>query len=132
MLITAEERGWYVEDILELLQSTEAELETEGGLCMQADDLNSIVHKLLHAFTCIVLGRQHIHHLKRCNRASRAVTGQAVVLGSMAKQKLVARAAAQTRQRGRSHGQQTELPDAWARDARAVLRCVPRAQVAAH
>ena len=88
MLITKDKRGWYVVDILDMLQATEAELEKEGGVRVSADDLNSVVHKLLHASTCIVLGRQHIHHLMRCLQASKDARGGSAVLGSLAKQEL--------------------------------------------
>ena len=67
MLITNEKRVFYVEDILELVSEDELEFESK---CVSSDDLNSVVHKLLHASSCIVLGRQHVHHLMRCLRAT--------------------------------------------------------------
>jgi hypothetical protein len=77
LLITGDKRGWYVEDIKAMLDVDESELVKEGGARVKADDLNSVVHKLLHASTCIVLGRQHLYHAMRCLRA--AHNGVAVI-----------------------------------------------------
>ena len=52
MLITNEKRVFYVEDILELVSEDELEFESK---CVASEDPNSVVHKLLHASSCIVL-----------------------------------------------------------------------------
>ena len=83
LLITGDKRGWYVEDIRAMLGVDESELVKEGGARVKADDLNSVVHKLLHASTCIVLGRQHLYNAMRCLRATQngvAVIGVAAKL----------------------------------------------------
>jgi hypothetical protein len=85
LLLTEDKRRWYAEDIVEMLDNEETALEREGGVRIRADDLNSVIHKLLHASTCIVLGRQHLHHLMRCLRVS---VNQTSVLGREAKLEL--------------------------------------------
>jgi hypothetical protein len=40
-----------------------------AGIRVSYDTLNSLVHKLLHASSLIVLGRQHLWHLRRALRA---------------------------------------------------------------
>lgn len=66
MLITREKRDFYAADIKLMLG--EQSLEQLGGIKVCTDELNSVIHKLLHAATCIVLGRQYVHHLLRCLR----------------------------------------------------------------
>ena len=87
MLITREKREFYAEDILKMV-GKEA-LEATGSQQVDGDELNSVVHKLLHACTCIVLGRQHVHHLLRCLRVATRLYGTTVVLGTEAKAELV-------------------------------------------
>jgi hypothetical protein len=66
MLITREKRDFYVADIAQMMG--EHALEQKGGIKVKADQLNGIIHKLLHAATCNVFGRQCVHHLLRCLR----------------------------------------------------------------
>lgn len=66
MLVTREKRDFYVDDINAMIG--DHSLDQQGGIKVCADELNSVIHKLLHAATCIVLGRQYVHHMLRCLR----------------------------------------------------------------
>ena len=47
---------------------------------MQYAAFNSVVHKLLHAASCCVLGRQHLHHCMAARRAENRLRGKQVLL----------------------------------------------------
>ena len=51
---------------------------------MPYNDLNSLVHKLLHAASLIVLGRQHLWHLKRALRARNELRSGDCILNEQA------------------------------------------------
>ena len=53
---------------------------TGGGLKVPYADFNSVVHKLLHAASCCVLGRQHLHHCMAARRAENRLQGKFVLL----------------------------------------------------
>ena len=61
MYLTLEKRDRYAADALRLLQGQ----TDERRMVVPFEDLNSLVHKLLHASCAVVLGRQHMHHLLR-------------------------------------------------------------------
>ena len=88
LLITGEKQGWYVEDIMAMLDEDEGKLDEEGGARVKADELNSVLHKLLHAATCVALGRQHLYQVMRCLRASGKAGNGAAVIGVAAKAEL--------------------------------------------
>lgn len=80
MLITREKRDFYAADIS--LMIGDQSLDQQGGITVCVDELNSTIHKLLHAATCIVLGRQYVHHMLRCLR--HAANRRRAVVGSEA------------------------------------------------
>ena len=51
-----------------------------GGLKVPYVAFNSIVHKLLHAASTVVLGRQHLHHCMAARRAVNRLQGKFVLL----------------------------------------------------
>ena len=51
-----------------------------GGLKVPYADFNSVVHKLLHAASTVVLGRQHLHHCMTARRAENRLQGKFVLL----------------------------------------------------
>ena len=52
-----------------------------GGVrIVQYAAFNSVVHKLLHAASCCVLGRQHLHHCMAARRAENRLRGKQVLL----------------------------------------------------
>jgi len=61
MYLTLEKRDRYAADALRLL----AGRSDQARVVVQFEELNSLVHKLLHACCAVVLGRQHMHHLLR-------------------------------------------------------------------
>ena len=86
MLVPEEKRDLYIEDICDLVAEEDLKLES---VMVSSDDLNSVVHKLLHASLCIVLGRQHVHHLMRALRAATRLFHHRSTLGKLALRELV-------------------------------------------
>ena len=56
-----------MQDILALV-ADESLLHDASSIKANIDELNSVIHKLLHASSCVVLGRQHLHHLLRSHK----------------------------------------------------------------
>ena len=54
-----------------------------GGLKVPYAAFNSIVHKLLHAASTVVLGRQHLHHCMAARRAVNRLQGKFVLLHAL-------------------------------------------------
>ena len=79
MLITREKRDLYAADIVMMVEEQSLELPA-SKVCK--DELNSVIHKLLHAASCIILGRQYVHHLLRCLK--RAAGLRQAILGAEA------------------------------------------------
>ena len=57
-----------------------APLVAGGGLAAPYAEFNSLVHKLLHASSTIVLGRQHLHHCMAARKAVNRLRSKAVLL----------------------------------------------------
>ena len=51
-----------------------------GGVVVEYDHLNSLVHKLIHAASVHVLGRQHLWHTKAALRARNKIAGGGCIL----------------------------------------------------
>ena len=51
-----------------------------GGRAVAHADFNSLVHKLLHASSTVVLGRQHVHHCLEALRAENRMRVRSVLL----------------------------------------------------
>ena len=55
-----------------------------GALSVPYADFNSLVHKLLHASSVVVLGRQHAHHCMAARRAENRLASPLVLVGEAA------------------------------------------------
>ena len=75
----------YSEAILELLRAPRA---AGDALIVPYADFNSVVHKLLHASSCCVLGRQHLHHCMAARRAENRLRGRQVLLHAAQREEL--------------------------------------------
>ena len=70
LYLTTEKKIAYAADCRKAAGGSQSK---RGGIIVPYNDLNSLVHKLLHAATLIVLGRQHLYHLKQSLRARNAL-----------------------------------------------------------
>lgn len=86
MYLTLEKRDRYGAEALALLAG--ADCGAAGVVIVQFESLNSLVHKLLHASSAVVLGRQHMYHLLRARRRSGGLRACSRALGVAAQVEL--------------------------------------------
>ena len=86
MLLPLDKRARYTASCVE---ARAVEPLPSGGRPVDHNLLNALVHKLLHAATCIVLGRQHLYHLMRALKASNRLDAHKAILMPKAVQELL-------------------------------------------
>ena len=77
--VSPEKREDYRKLACDILTS-DKQLASNGLTYVPRDDANSLLHKLYHAADGgVPLGRQHLHHLRKCLRSTHTIAGASVV-----------------------------------------------------
>ena len=85
LTLAKEKRVMYTADVVALLTSSTT---ASGAVVVDFDELNSTVHRLLHAASVIVLGRQHLYYVRQALHASNRMRGDKCVLQARARAEL--------------------------------------------